>query len=203
MQATNKSDAVQVYEGAVKSSKIGIKEGLINNEAFYFCMVSSCFIVGMSIVSANDATVALAEYISKDEKEFVKLMNEKAKKLGLKNTNFKNPTGLDEEGHFSSAYDLALLAKELLKHEEIFRFSSKYEDYIRTNTPNKYWLVNTNKLVRFYEGADGLKTGFTDNAGYTISATAKKDFRSAPSTRTTNKYLPFHLMAPEFKVAFI
>lgn len=130
---------------------------------------------GMSIVSANDATVALAEYVSGSEKEFVKLMNQKAKELGLKNTQFKNPTGLDEEGHFSSAYDLAILARELIKHNEIFRFSSVYEDYIRTNTQNKYWLVNTNKLVRFYEGADGLKTGFTDDAMYTISATAKKD----------------------------
>lgn len=129
---------------------------------------------GMSIVSANDATVALAEYISGSEKEFVKLMNKKAKEIGLKNTFFKNSTGLDEEGHYSSAFDLALLAKELIKHEEIFKFSSKYEDYIRTNTQNKYWLVNTNKLIRFYEGADGLKTGFTDDAGYTMAVTAKK-----------------------------
>ena len=130
---------------------------------------------GMSMASANDATVALAEYISKDEKEFVKLMNNKAKELGLVNTKFKNSTGLDEEGHFSSAQDLATLARELIKHEEIFRFSSKYEDYIRVDTKNKYWVVNTNKLVRFYEGADGLKTGFTDDALYTIAATAKKD----------------------------
>ena len=130
---------------------------------------------GMSIVSANDATVALSEYVSGSEEEFVKLMNQKAKELGLNNTYFKNSTGLDEEGHYSSAFDLAMLAKELIKHEEIFRFSSKYEDYIRTNTPNKYWLVNTNKLLRFYEGADGLKTGFTDDALYTMAATAKKD----------------------------
>lgn len=130
---------------------------------------------GMSIASANDATVALAEYISKDENEFVKLMNKKAKEMGLIHTQFKNPTGLDEKGHYSSAYDLSIIAKELIKHQEIFKFSSKYEDYIRINTPNKYWLVNTNKLVRFYEGADGLKTGFTDDALYTIAATAKKD----------------------------
>ena len=130
---------------------------------------------GMSIVSANDATVALAEYVSGSENEFVKLMNKKAKELGLKNTVFKNPTGLDEEGHFSSSYDLSIIARELIKHEEIFKFSSVYEDYIRTNTPNKYWLVNTNKLIRFYEGADGLKTGFTDNAGYTMAVTAKRN----------------------------
>ena len=130
---------------------------------------------GMSMASANDATVALAEFISKDEKEFVKLMNDKARKLGMKNTQFKNPTGLDEEGHFSCASDLAILARELIGHKEIFNYSSKYEDYIRTNSQNKYWLVNTNKLVRFYEGADGLKTGFTDDALYTIAATAKKN----------------------------
>ena len=130
---------------------------------------------GMSIVSANDATVALAEYVSGSEEEFVKLMNKKAKELGMKNTIFKNSTGLDEEGHLSTAYDLSILARELLKHEEILKFSSLYEDYIRKDTPNKYWLVNTNKLVRFYSGADGLKTGFTDNAKYTMAVTAKRD----------------------------
>lgn len=130
---------------------------------------------GMSIVSANDATVALAEYVSGSEEEFVKLMNKKAKELGMKNTIFKNSTGLDEDGHLSTAYDLSILARELLKHEEILRFSSLYEDYIRKDTPNKYWLVNTNKLVRFYSGADGLKTGFTDNAKYTMAVTAKRE----------------------------
>lgn len=103
------------------------------------------------------------------------MMNEKAKKLGLKNTNFMNPTGLDEDNHYSSAYDMALIAIELLKHDEILEFSSVYEDYLRTDTPNKFWLVNTNKLVRFYDGADGLKTGFTDNAGYTMAVTAKRN----------------------------
>ncbi len=72
------------------------------------------------------------------------------------------------------AYDMAIIAKELLKHEEILKFSSKYEDYLRVNTPNKFWLVNTNKLVRFYEGADGLKTGHTDAVKYCLAATAKK-----------------------------
>lgn len=130
---------------------------------------------GMTMASANDATVALAERISGTETAFVQLMNDKIKQLGLKNTEFKNCTGLDEEGHFSSAYDLAMIAKELLSHDEILRFSSVYEDYIRKDTPNKYWVVNTNKLVRFYDGADGLKTGFTDNAGYTMTVTAKRD----------------------------
>ena len=130
---------------------------------------------GMSVVSANDATVALCEYIAGNEKECVNLMNKKASELGLKNTVFKNCTGLDEEGHYSSAYDLSIIARNLLTHEEILNYSSIYEDYIRKDTPNKYWIVNTNKLVRFYNGADGLKTGFTDDALYTIAATAKRD----------------------------
>lgn len=130
---------------------------------------------GITMASANDATVVLAERIAGSEEAFVKMMNEKAKKLGLKNTNFMNPTGLDEDNHYSSAYDMALIAIELLKHDEILEFSSVYEDYLRTDTPNKFWLVNTNKLVRFYDGADGLKTGFTDNAGYTMAVTAKRN----------------------------
>ena len=129
---------------------------------------------GISMASANDATVALAERIAGSEAKFVDMMNKKAKELGLKNTNFVNPTGLDEDNHYSSAYDLAIIAKELMKHEEIFEFSSLYEDYLRQNTPNKFWLVNTNKLVRLYEGCDGLKTGFTDKAGYTMAVTAKR-----------------------------
>jgi len=127
------------------------------------------------MASANDATVALAERIAGTETAFVELMNKKVKELKLKNTNFVNCTGLDEDNHYSSAYDMAVIARELLTHEEILKFSSVYEDYIRQDTPNKYWLVNTNKLVRFYNGADGLKTGFTDNAGYCMAVTAKRD----------------------------
>lgn len=130
---------------------------------------------GISMASANDATVALAERIAGSEDNFVKMMMDKAKQIGLKNTNFVNPTGLDENNHYSTAYDLSLIARELMKHEEIFEFSSLYEDYLRVDTPNKFWLVNTNKLVRFYEGADGLKTGFTDNAKYCMAVTAKRN----------------------------
>lgn len=130
---------------------------------------------GISMASANDATVAMAEFLKGTEIDFVKEMNKKVKELGLKNTQFKNCTGLDEEGHYSTAYDMAVIARELLKHEDILKFSSKYEDYLRVNTPNKFWLVNTNKLVRFYEGADGLKTGHTDAAKYCLAATAKKN----------------------------
>ena len=130
---------------------------------------------GISMASANDATVAMAEFIAGTEVEFVEMMNKKVEELGLKNTHFKNCTGLDEDDHYSSAYDMAIIARELLKHEKILEFSSVYEDYLREDTDNKFWLVNTNKLVRFYEGADGLKTGHTDAAKYCLAATAKRD----------------------------
>lgn len=102
---------------------------------------------GITMASANDATVAMAERIAGTEDNFVKMMNDKVKKMGLKNTVFKNSTGLDENGHYSSAYDMSVIARELLKHEEILKFSSVYEDYLRVDTPNKFWLVNTNKVV--------------------------------------------------------
>lgn len=102
-------------------------------------------------------------------------MNQKAKELGLKDTNFKNATGLDEANHYSSAYDMAFMARELVKHEKIFEFTTIYEDYLRQNTDNKFWLVNTNKLIKTYEGADGLKTGYTKEAGYCLTATANKN----------------------------
>lgn len=135
-------------------------------------------IKGITMASANDATVAMAERIAGSESKFVEMMNAKVKDLGLKNTHFVNSTGLDENEHYSSAYDMAIIAKELLKYEQILDFTSVYEDYLREDTDNKFWLVNTNKLVRLYEGADGLKTGFTDNAGYCMAVTAKrKDMR--------------------------
>lgn len=130
---------------------------------------------GITIGSANDATVALAERIGGTEDAFVELMNKKAKELGLKNTNFKNATGLDEANHYSSAHDMAIIAKELVKHKRILEFSSIYETYLRQNTDKKFWLVNTNKLVRFYPGVDGLKTGYTEEAGYCLTATINKD----------------------------
>jgi len=132
-------------------------------------------IKGVVMASANDAMVALAERISGTEEAFVKKMNDKAKELGLKNTNFKNCTGLDEEGHYSSAYDMGMIALKLLEYDEALKYTSKYEDYIRKNTENKTWIINTNKLIRFYEGADGLKTGFTDDAGSCLAVTAKRN----------------------------
>ncbi len=130
---------------------------------------------GISIASGNDAMVAMAERIAGTEEAFVELMNKKASELGLKNTNFKNCTGLDAENHYSSANDMAMIAKELVKHDKILEFSGTYEDYIREGTDKSFWLVNTNKLVRFYQGVDGLKTGYTTTAGYCLTATAKKD----------------------------
>lgn len=131
---------------------------------------------GISVASGNDATVAMAEYISGSEEKFVSLMNKKAKELGLKNTHFVNCTGLDVENHYSSSYDMAMIARELvINHPEILRFSSIYEDYLREDTQDKFWLVNTNKLINFYSGADGLKTGHTDAAGYCLAATAKRN----------------------------
>lgn len=133
-------------------------------------------IKGISIASGNDAVVAMAEYISGSEDKFVSRMNKLAKRLKLKNTNFVNCTGLDEENHYSSAYDVALLARELIvNHPKILEFSSIYEDYLRNNTDNKFWLVNTNKLIHLYSGCDGLKTGHTDAAGYCLASTAKRN----------------------------
>ncbi len=130
---------------------------------------------GIAIASGNDATVAMAERIAGSEENFVRKMNAKARELGLKNTNFVNSTGLTADNHYSSAYDMSLIAKELIKHEKILEFTGTYEDYLRKDTDNPFWLVNTNRLVRFYQGVDGLKTGFTDEAGYCLTATAKKD----------------------------
>ena len=129
---------------------------------------------GIAVASGNDAVVAMAEKIAGTEDAFVNMMNNRAKELGLKDTNFKNPHGLDTANHYSSAYDMAMIAKELVKHEEVFKYTSIYEDYLRQNTDKEIWLVNTNKLVRFYDGVDGLKTGYTAGAGYCLTATAKK-----------------------------
>ena len=130
---------------------------------------------GICMASANDAVVALAETTYGSEEEFVNEMNKRAKKLGLKNTNFMNATGLDEENHYSSARDMALIARELIKHDKVLEYSSRYEDYLREKTNKKFWLVNTNKLIKTYEGMDGLKTGFTESAGYCLTATAKRN----------------------------
>ena len=130
---------------------------------------------GVAIASGNDAVVALAEKLAGSQGAFVDMMNERFKELGANNTNFVNAHGLDSEGHYSTARDMATIARELLKHEKILEYTSIYEEYLEKNDGTKTWLVNTNKLVRFYDGVDGLKTGFTESAGYCLTATAKKD----------------------------
>ena len=130
---------------------------------------------GVAIASGNDAVVALAEKVAGSQSEFVEMMNKRFKEIGAKNTNFVNAHGLDAEGHYSTARDMSIIAQELLKHEKILEYTSIYEEYLEKNDGTKTWLVNTNKLVRFYNGVDGLKTGYTTTAGYCLTATAKKD----------------------------
>lgn len=130
---------------------------------------------GIAVASGNDAVVALAETIAGTVDEFVNMMNNRAEELGLKDTNFKNPHGLDEANHYSSAYDMSIMARELIKHKKVLEYTKIYEDYLRKGTDREFWLVNTNKLVRFYNGADGLKTGYTSEAGYCLTATAQKN----------------------------
>lgn len=129
----------------------------------------------VAVASGNDASVALAERISGSEEAFVQKMNEKVKELNLENTHFQNSSGLPAKDHYSSTYDMAIIAKELLKYETITDYTSIYEDYLRKGEENEFWLVNTNKLVKFYPGVDGLKTGFTNEAKYCLTATAKRD----------------------------
>lgn len=130
---------------------------------------------GVAIASGNDAVVALAETVAGNVSNFVSMMNKRAKELGLTNTNFKNPHGLDDANHYSSSRDMMLIAMELVKHKEVLEYTKIYEDYLREDTDRKIWLVNTNRLVRFYDGVDGLKTGYTEDAGYCMTATAEKD----------------------------
>jgi len=148
---------------------------------------------GIALASANDASVALAERVAGSEDMFVQMMNERAQELGMKNTHFANTNGLPAEGHYTTAYDIAIMSRELLKYEQITKFTGKYQDYLRQNTEKPFWLVNTNKLVRFYSGADGLKTGYTSEAKYCLSATAKRgNFRviavvlGEPNAKTRN-----------------
>ena len=125
-----------------------------------------------AVASANDAAVALAEHLCGSESDFVAKMNERAKELGMKNTTFKNCNGLDEEGHLTTAYDVALMSAELIKHEKIFEYTNIWIDYLRGGETQ---IVNTNKLLKTYTGITGLKTGTTGDAGSCISATATRN----------------------------
>ncbi len=127
---------------------------------------------GIAVASANDGCVAMAEFLEGSEAAFVEKMNEKAHDLGMENTCFKNTNGLDEDGHYSSARDVAIMSRELLKHPMIFEFTTIWTDTLRDG---KFKLANTNKLIRFYSGANGLKTGSTSKALCCISAAAKRD----------------------------
>ncbi|MBO7744029.1 D-alanyl-D-alanine carboxypeptidase [Paenibacillus sp. MWE-103] len=148
---------------------------------------------GIAMASGNDASVAMAEKIAGTESAFVDMMNKRAAELGLKNTHFANCNGLPAAEHYSSAHDIAVMSRELLKHGEITKYTGVYQDYLRKTSDKPFWLVNTNKLVRFYTGADGLKTGFTSEAKFCLTATAHRDnlrviavVMGEPNTKTRN-----------------
>lgn len=151
-------------------------------------------IKGIGIASGNDAAVAMAEYLAGSEEAFVKLMNERAEQLEMKDTSFKNCTGLSAPGHVTTAYDISLMSRELLKHPTILKYTGTYMETISEGRKSPIGLVNHNKLVRFFKGCDGLKTGFTDEAKYCISATATRDgvrmltvIMGSPSFKVRNK----------------
>ncbi len=152
------------------ASKGGSQIWLKENEA----MTVHELIKATAVASANDASTALAEYIAGDETSFVALMNARAQELGMTNTNFENCSGLDDttENHYTTARDIAIMSQELMKHEKIKEYTTIWMDSLRDGETE---LVNTNRLIRFYEGATGLKTGTTSKAGYCISATAQRD----------------------------
>ena len=126
---------------------------------------------GIAVASGNDACVAMAEHLCGSEEAFAAKMNERAAQLGMKDTHFVNCNGLDTPGHYTSAYDIALMSRELMRHKDIFKFTTIWMDSLRGG---KFSLANTNKLIRFYSGANGLKTGSTSVAGCCISAAAKR-----------------------------
>ncbi|MBO4343771.1 MAG: D-alanyl-D-alanine carboxypeptidase [Clostridia bacterium] len=134
-------------------------------------MSVSDMIKAVAVVSANDCTVALAEHLAGSEEAFTARMNRRALELGMENTHFSNCTGLPTENHYSTARDIAIMTRELLKHELIFDYTTIWMDSLRNG---EMGLSNTNKLIRFYPGANGMKTGYTDSAKYCLSATAKR-----------------------------
>ncbi len=157
--------SISEYAASMGGSQVFLKEGeRMTVEELLKCTV---------IASANDAAVALAELTEGSEGAFVSKMNKRAKELGLKKTYFENVTGLDDTtvNHYSCAEDIALMSKELIKYEIITKYASLWQDTIRDG---EFILTNTNRLVRFYEGCNGLKTGSTDRAGYCVSTTAKR-----------------------------
>ena len=162
------SDTVRTsaHAASMGGSQIYLKEG---EEMSVEDMVKS-----VVIASANDAACALAEHVEGSEEAFVKKMNERAAELGMKNTSFENTNGLDDttENHYTSARDIAIMSRELIRHKKILEYSSIWMDTVRNGT---FGLTNTNRLVRFYRGCTGLKTGSTSKAGFCVSATAERD----------------------------
>lgn len=146
---------------------------------------------GVAIASGNDAAVALAEYLNGTEDAFVETMNKRAQELGMTNTTFKNCNGLPKEGHLSTARDIAIMSLELLKHPTILKYTGTYMETISEGRLSPIELVNHNKLVRFFEGCDGLKTGYTEEAKYCISTTA---------TRNGVRMLSVIMGAPTYKI---
>lgn len=187
--STTKIMTLKLIFDAIKNNKLSLDQTLVASEyassmggsQIYLSpkeeMKVSDLLKSVVIASANDAAVVLAEAIAGTESNFVKMMNDEAKRLGLKNTNFKNATGLHDDNHYTTAHDLAMIARELLLNyeDQIIPISSTYEDYIRKNTDNPFWLVNTNKLIKGNYGIDGLKTGWTNQAGYCLVGTKKEN----------------------------
>ena len=157
---------ISEYAASMGGSQVFLEEG----ESFTVEELLKCTV----IASANDAAVALAELICGTEGNFVAEMNKRAKELGMSNTNFENVSGLDDTttAHLTSAEDIAIMSRELVKYDIILKYSSLWQDSIRNG---EFQLTNTNRLVRFYDGCNGLKTGSTDRAGFCISASAKRD----------------------------
>jgi len=172
---------------AVESGRIGWDEKIVTSKAAAGMGGSQIYLKegeemtlremfkAIAVVSANDASTAIAEHLYGSDIDFVEAMNNRAQKLKLKNTHFANETGLPDPEHYSSAYDLAVISRELLKYPEVLKFTSIWMDSLRDG---QFTLRNTNELIRVYRGADGLKTGHTSEAKYCLAATAKKgDFR--------------------------
>ncbi len=176
---------VSEYASSMGGSQVFLKEGeKMSVEELLKCTI---------IASANDAAVALAEHLAGSEANFVRMMNERAASLGLTNTFFENVTGLDDttNKHYSSANDIATMSRELIKYPIVTKYSSMWQDTIRNGD---FTLTNTNRLVRFYDGCNGLKTGSTAKAGYCVSTTASRGdmdliavVMNAPSRDTRNK----------------
>lgn len=160
----NDSVTVSEYAAGMGGSQVFLEAGEQ--------MTVNDLLKSLVVVSANDATVALGEYICGSESAFVQAMNDRARELGCENSNFVNTNGLPAENHYSCALDVALITRELMKHELIFNYTKIWMDTIRNGS---FGLANTNKLIRFYKGATGMKTGFTGEAKYCLSGTAERD----------------------------